>query len=75
MLAVDWLGRLLNFATKMFILKLKNYLQYIYVPIFFFYFAMMVKIMCVYKLKIVTLEKYAIIYDKNKTHDDFFIKF
>ena len=36
---------------------------------------MMVKIMCVYKLKIVTFEKYAIIYDKNKTNDDFFIKF
>ena len=28
-----------------------------------------------HKLKIVTFEKYAIIYDKNKTHDDFFIKF
>ena len=46
-----------------------------YVLIFFFYFAMMVKIMCVYKLKIITFEKYAIIYDKDKTNDDFFIKF
>ena len=46
-----------------------------YVLIFFFYFAMMVKIMCMHKLKIVTFEKYAIIYDKDKTNDDFFIKF